>query len=100
MEEFSKYFVEPAQAAEARRQCNFSHGHVGFVDEVLGEKDPPRLGHGNGRSSEVLQKQSPQLALANAKAFCQRIHTFAFAIEGAFSDERECAGNSVGGSTP
>lgn len=100
MEEVSKYFIEPPQAAESRRQCNFSHGHTRFMNEVLGEKDPSRLGHGNGRSSEVLQKQSPQLALANAEASCQRIHTFAFAIEGAFSDERQCAGNSVGGSTP
>jgi hypothetical protein len=100
MEEFSKYFVEPPQAAEARRQGNFRHGHVRFMDEVLGEKDPPRLGHGNWRSSQVLQKQSPQLALANAKAFCKRIHAFTLAIEGTLSDERQRAGDSVGRSTP
>jgi hypothetical protein len=48
----------------------------------------------------VLEKQSSQLAFANAKAFCERIHAFTFAIEGTFSDKRQRAGNSVGGSTP
>jgi hypothetical protein len=100
MEKISKYFVEPSQATEARRQRNFRHGHARFMDEVFSEQDPPRLGHGNGRSSEVLEKQSSQLAFANAKAFCERIHAFTFAIEGTFSDKRQRAGNSVGGSTP
>ena len=59
MEKISKYFVEPSQATEARRQRNFRHGHTRFMDQLLGEQDSPRLCHGNWRSSEVLEKQSP-----------------------------------------
>jgi hypothetical protein len=100
MEEVSEYFVEPPQAAEARRQRNFRHGHTRFVDQVLGEEDPPRLRHGNRRRSKVLEKQSSQLPLANAKPFRKRIHAFTLAIEGAFGDECQRARNSVGGSPP
>jgi hypothetical protein len=59
MKELLKDFVEPSQTAEARRQCNFSHRHMRFVEEVFGEQDPPGLCNGNWRSSEVLEKQSP-----------------------------------------
>ena len=91
MEEVLKYFVEPSQTCETRRQCNFSHGHVRFMDEVLGEKHASGLGHSDWRRSEMLKKQSPQLTLANAKPFCKRIHAFTFAIEGTLGDQRQRA---------
>ena len=88
MEEVLKYLVEPPQTAETRRQRNLSHGHVRFMDEVLGEKHTSGLCHSNWRRSEMLKKQSPQMTLANAKAFCKCIHAFTLAIEGTLGDQR------------
>ena len=46
-EERVKHLIEPAQAAKSRRQCNFSHWHLCFVDEVFRKQDTSGLGHGN-----------------------------------------------------
>jgi hypothetical protein len=100
MEEVSKYFVEPPQTAEARRQRNFSHGHPRLMDEVLGEKHTSGLCDSNWRRPQMLKKEPPQLTLANAKAFCKRIHTLAFAIESALGDERQRSGDRVGRPAP
>jgi hypothetical protein len=87
MEKISKYFIEPAQATKACRQCNFSHGHVCFVDKMLGEKHTSGLRYGNGRCAEVLKKESPKLAFANAKALCEHVHSLVFAIKSTVGDE-------------
>jgi hypothetical protein len=70
------------------------------MDEVLGEKHTPGLCDSNGRRSEMLKKQSPELTFANAKTLGKCFHRFTFAIEGTVGDERERAGDSVGSSTP
>jgi hypothetical protein len=51
-----KHLIESAQAAETSRQCDFSHVHLRFVDEVFRKQDTSGLSHGNRRSSEVLKE--------------------------------------------
>jgi hypothetical protein len=100
MKEVAKYFIESPHAAEPGRECNFSHGHSRFVNELLGKKDAPGLCNRNGRSSKVLHEQSPELAAAYAKTFRQCFYASVVAIECAIGDERECAGNRVRSSAP
>ena len=89
MEEVAKGLVESPKAAESCGHCNLCHGHAGFVDELLREENTPCLGNGDGGRSEVLEKEPPELALAQAKALCQFFHAVPFSIECAFCDESQ-----------
>ena len=73
-------------------------GRRRFVDELLGEEDPAGLGDGDRRGTEMLVKEAPQLALADAQAFGQIID--ARLVERAKLDQGERAGDGVGGATP
>ncbi len=62
----AKDFVESSDAPESCCQGDFRHRHLGFMDELLGEKNAASLGDGNRRCSQVLQEEPPQLALPQA----------------------------------
>jgi hypothetical protein len=47
MEEIPEFFIESPHASESRRERHLSHGHPGFVDELLGKKNAPSLRNGN-----------------------------------------------------
>ena len=90
--------VEPPHAAKSCREGDLGHRQGRFVDELLGEQDPAGLGDGDRRGAEVLVKEAPQLALADAQAFGQIID--ARLVERAKLDQGERAGDGVGGATP
>ena len=73
MEEIAKYFIESPQTAKAGRQRNLCHGHIGFVDQLLGEQHTPRLRDRNRRRSKMLSKQPPQMPLADSQPLSQRV---------------------------
>src|SRR6185312_1880350 len=100
VKEIVKGFVEAPDAAEACRQRDFRHRHGGFVNELLGEEDAPRLCDHDRRSAQMLQEQSPQMALANAKTFGKSFDAGVFAVERAIANQTQCARNRVGGAAP
>ena len=44
------------------------------MNQLLGQQHPPGLGHRRGRGAQVLAKQPPQLALADAQSIGQGLH--------------------------
>ena len=48
VKEIVEGFVESTEAAEAGGERDFSHGHLGFVDELLGEENAAGLCDGDG----------------------------------------------------
>src|ERR1700721_610218 len=79
-EKILKYFVEPAQAAKTGSHRDLRHRHSRFVNQLFGEKDATRLRHRNRRSSQVLEKQTAQLAFANSQPVRYRLPTCPAAI--------------------
>jgi hypothetical protein len=47
MKQITKCLIESPQAAEAGRQRNFRHGHLRFMNQLLGEEYAARLRHGD-----------------------------------------------------
>ena len=74
MKKILKCLIESPHAAESGCQRNFRHRHLRLVDQLLGKEHAPRLRHRNRRSSKMLHKQPPKLALAQAKPIRQRFH--------------------------
>ncbi len=100
MKQPEKCFVEPPQAAEARRHGHIGHRHPCLVDKLLREQHPPRLRHGNRRRPEMLKKQASQLAFAQAQTSGKLFNAVAVAIERALGDQSQGAGNSIRGPAP
>jgi hypothetical protein len=48
MKEIPEYFVESTNAAKSCCESNVGHGHLSFVDELLGKEYASRLRHGDG----------------------------------------------------
>jgi hypothetical protein len=65
--------IEPANAAESRRERNLGKRHRRSVDELFREVQPARLKHRERRSAEMLKKEAPQVSRANAQAVRQRL---------------------------
>jgi hypothetical protein len=65
VKEIMEDFVESAEAAETGCERNFGHGHLGFVDELLGEEDAAGLCNGDGRGSEMLEEEAAELAITD-----------------------------------
>jgi hypothetical protein len=87
VEELFKELIEPAQTVEACRDRNFRHGHLSFVDEVLGEEYATGLRYGDWRGSEMLEEEPSQLPLADSQAFGECLNGFIFAVERTVGDE-------------
>jgi hypothetical protein len=56
VEEMPERFVEAPDAAESGCEGDFGHGHLGFVDELLGEEDTAGLRYSDWGGSEVLME--------------------------------------------
>src|SRR5207253_189562 len=54
--------VESADAAEAGRHCNLCHRQIRFVDQLLRKVHSTRLSDGDWSRSQILKKQSTQVA--------------------------------------
>jgi hypothetical protein len=50
--------VETPDGTKARREGDLRHGQMRFLDQLLGEKHPPRLRHRNRRCAKMLLEQS------------------------------------------
>ena len=70
------------------------------MNELLCKKHTPRLGHGDGGRSKMLNEQSPEVPLADAKTFCQRFDARAIAVKSAFGNERKRTRYRVRSSAP
>ena len=79
--------VEPADAVKPSSQCDLSHGHSRFDNQLFREEDPARLSNSDRRGSKMLPEEPPKLTLTNAQPLGQRIDRLA--VERAFSDERQ-----------
>src|SRR5262249_46704790 len=60
----AKRVVEAAHAAEAGGGGYLRHGELRLLDELLGEQDAPRLGHCDGRRTQVTLEQAAQMPFA------------------------------------
>jgi hypothetical protein len=88
-------FVESPDAAEAGGEGDLGHGHLSFVDKLLGEEDTAGLRDRDGGGSEMLMEEAAELAFAYAEAFGEGFYSCAVAVEGAVGDESEGAGDGV-----
>jgi hypothetical protein len=70
------------------------------VNELFGEQDAAGLGHRDGGGAEVLNEQAAEMALADAEAVGEGFDAGAGPIEYSICDEREGAGDGVGGAAP
>jgi len=61
--------VEATDAAEARRQGDFRHRHGRLDDELLRKEHAACLSDSDGRCSQVLPEQPPQLPLTDPEPF-------------------------------
>ena len=92
------YRMETAYAAEAGGKGDVSKGERGFVDEALGELHAEGLRDADGRSAEVFDEESAEMAAGDAEAVGEGFH--AAGIEGSGFDEAETAGDGLGGAEP
>jgi hypothetical protein len=90
--------VEPAQAAEARRQRDVRHRQARLVDQPLREVQPPRLRHGVRRRTHVLHEQPMQVARSDTDARGEFVHRRR--VEHAFFDQPERAFDDGGRAEP
>ncbi len=97
-EHLQKGFVEPADAVETRRQRDLGHRQRRLVDQLLGQQNPSRLRHRDRRRPDMLAKQPPQLARADAQPICKPLDIGL--IEAASLDQSERARHGVGGTAP
>lgn len=54
--------TQPNPAATA-----LAHWKIGLIDQLLGKMQPTGLGDGNGRGSEMAEKQTPQMPCTNSQ---------------------------------
>src|SRR5580692_1594643 len=66
MKKSLKYFVKSAQTAKSRCQRDLRHRHSCFMNELLGEENASCLSHQYRRCSEMLLKQTAELALTDS----------------------------------
>jgi hypothetical protein len=85
--EILKRRVEPADAVKPGGQCDLSHGHGCFDNQLFREEDPARLSNSDRRGSKMLPEEAPKLTLTNAEPLGQCIDCLA--VERALSDERQ-----------
>src|ERR1700759_3426232 len=95
LKQIAEGLVESSDAAESCRQSDFRHGHLGFMNKLLGEKNAAGLGDGNRRCSQVLQEDPPHLALPRAETLRQSLHARMIAVERAVGYESQGAGYGV-----
>src|SRR5579862_1220102 len=100
LEEILEGFIESPQAAESSRHRDFGHWHPGLMDELFGKKHSPCLCYGDGRGSQVLKEQAPQLTFTQAQAISELVNARSVAVESAFSDKRQGARDCIRSSTP
>ena len=95
VEEITKYLVESPNAAEAGGQGNFGHGHLCFVDQLLGEEDTPGLRHRDRRGSQMLIEQAAKVTFADAEAFRERFDAGGVPVKRAVRNQRKGARDGV-----
>ena len=78
--------IEAADAAEARRHRDRSHGQAGFMQKLLGEEHAARLRDGQGRCADVLIEKAAELALAHAERVGELLDRCAGTVECALGD--------------
>src|SRR5262249_59507990 len=66
--------VEAAYTAEAGGDRDLSHWQSGLVDQLFGEVQAARLGHGHRRRAQMAQKQTAQMPRSDAQTRSQRVH--------------------------
>ena len=81
--------VQAAQAAESGRERDLRDRQPCFVDQFLGEVDPPGERDLERRRAKMLHEQPAQVPRRHAEAIGQLLD--AFAIERAFADETQPA---------
>src|SRR5271155_3171490 len=69
VEKLVKDLIEAAQTAEASCQGNVGHRHSGFMNELFREEHAACLGNGDGRSSQMLPKETSKLSFAYSETF-------------------------------
>ena len=99
-EKIVEYLIESPQAVESGRERDLGHGHLGFVNQLLGKKNATGLCDRDGGSAQVLDEQPPQMAFTDAQPRSQCIHTRVVAVESSICDESQRARDGVGGSAP
>jgi len=87
VEQTKKDLVKPSQATETRCGRNTCHRHVCVVNELLRKQYTPRLCNGDWRCAKMLEKNAPQLTLADSQPFCQLLDGILRSAESAFVNE-------------
>jgi hypothetical protein len=90
--------VEAADAREPRRERDLRERQRRLVDELLREVQTPGLRDREGRSTEVLEEESPKLARTDAEPVRERVDPSG--VHGAAVDESQRARHGRGGTSP
>jgi hypothetical protein len=100
VKQIAEDLIESSYTPESCCERDFRHWHLGFMNELLGEKNAACLRDGNRRCSQVLKEEPPQLALPQTETIRQLFYARAVAIERSIGNESQGARYGVGGSAP
>jgi hypothetical protein len=85
--------VESTNTAEAGSESNVGHRQLGFVDQLLGEKEAPGLCDGDRRCTEVLAEETREMPRTDIKS-CGKLVNAAL-VEKAGIDQGQCPRHRV-----
>src|SRR5436309_15497272 len=75
---FAEGRIEAAHTPKTCRQGNLAERQIGFVNELFGEMQAPRVGNRNRTGAKMPHEKSSQLPRANPQTRCERVYSRIF----------------------
>ena len=85
--------VESSYAPKPRRKSKLIHGQRGLINQFFGEMKTARLGHGDGRGSQVAEEKPPQVARTHAQPLRQ--HFYPAVLKPTLADKPQSSRNRI-----